>query len=81
MGKMIISDLELAALDAVASLSEFISNTPESPMSSVQRLEFARLAAIASFKQQVWCIALDYTVDAALLFKLSDGNIDPRPAR
>ena len=43
------------------------------------REEHDRLFAARDFALYVWEIARKYGMEAAMLFKLSDGNIDPRP--
>lgn len=43
------------------------------------RETYDRLFADRDFSLDVWQIARDYGMDAAMLFKLSQGSIDPRP--
>jgi len=48
------------------------------PKSADDERTLARLFAEAHFAREVWYVAKDHGVSAAMLFKLSDGNIDPR---
>lgn len=75
---MTIDDLERAMGEAIESFVAF-NDTLTKPYSPETIVRYSNLAGAASFAKNVWKIACDYGVPAAMLFKLSDGHIDPRP--
>lgn len=75
--QMTIDDLERVMLEKRrACVDATISTTV--PANSEERAKLARLMTDAHFARDTWEIARDYSIQAALLFRLSDGLIDPR---
>ena len=54
----------------------------EKPIDATTAASLAKLLAEAHFARDTWVTARDFGITAALMFKLSDGSMDPRyPAR
>lgn len=68
------AEMERARLAVVTATSALIL-----PLHQDVREHHAKLLADAHFARDVWWIARDHWVPAAMLFKLSAGAIDPRP--
>ncbi|MGT2513837.1 hypothetical protein ACVOMT_05900 [Sphingomonas panni] len=74
---MTINDLERIMLEKRRACVDATKSTAV-PANGEERARLARLMTDAHFARDSWEIARDYGLQMALLFKLSDGLIDPR---